>query len=116
MERQEISKTADEKVRMANVGETADITLENLWETIEKRQGEIFYTVKQLPFSYTVKGGEFFTPRKKKSITKATFEMAFMKIKEDYEHRITGPKALNCFGAPYVWAVLKALGIKAPEQ
>ena len=60
------------------------------------------------------KGGmnlEFFTERKKKSITRATFERAYQKIQDDGEHRIVGPKTLNCFGAPYVWAVFKALGI-----
>ena len=25
--------------------------------------------------------------------------------------KIIGPKSLNCFGAPYVWAVFKALGV-----
>ncbi len=87
------------------------ITEENLWQVITKHQGETFYTAKQLPFIYQVKGGEFFTERKKKSITKATFEKAYKKIKEDTEHKITGPKALNCFGAPYIWAVFKTLEI-----
>ena len=48
-----------------------------LWQVITKHQGETFYTAKQLPFIYQVKGGEFFTERKKKSITKATFEKAY---------------------------------------
>lgn len=87
------------------------ITKENLWETLILHQGETFYTVKNLPFTYQIKGGEFFTDRKKKSITKATFEQAFQKVQEDAEHRITGPKSLCCFGGPYVWAMFKALGI-----
>lgn len=87
------------------------ITRDNLWEVITSHQGEEFYTAKQLPFTYSIKGGEFFTERKKKSITRATFEQAYQKIQEDSEHRIVGPKTLNCFGAPYVWAVFKALGI-----
>ena len=58
-----------------------------------------------------VKGGELFADRKKKSITRATFEQAYQKIIEDTEHKIISPKSLNCFGAPYVWAVFKALGV-----
>lgn len=91
--------------------EQTRITKDNLWDTISSHQGETFYTAKQLPFTYNVKGGEFFTERKKKSITRATFEQAYQKIQEDSEHKIVGPKTLNCFGAPYVWAVFKELGI-----
>ena len=74
--------------------EQGTVTKDNLWEIITSHQGE-----------------EFFTERKKKSITRATFEQAYQKIQEDGEHRIVGPKTLNCFGAPYVWAVFKALGV-----
>ena len=87
------------------------IISENLWEIIIAHQGETFYTAKGLPFTYTIKGGEFFTDRKKKSITKATFEKAFLKIQEDTSHKITGPKALNVFGAPYVFAMFRQLGV-----
>lgn len=95
---------------MSAMQQTA-ITKDNLWEVISLHQGEDFYTAKQLLFTYYIKGGEFFTERKKKSITRATFEQAYQKIQEDSEHKIVGPKTLNCFGAPYVWAVFKALGI-----
>lgn len=94
-----------------NLSKSFCITKENLWDTLICHQGETFYTVKKLPFTYQIRGGEFFTDRKKKSITKATFEQAFQKIQEDDEHRITGPKSLCCFGGPYVWAMFKALGI-----
>ena len=75
--------------------ERKTITKDNLWEVISSLQGEEFYTAKKLPFTYSIKGGEFFTE----------------KIQEDKEHKIVGPKTLNCFGAPYVWAVFKTLGI-----
>ena len=87
------------------------ITAENLWDIIIAHQGETFYTAKGLPFTYTIKGGEFFTDQKKKSITRATFEKAFLKIQEDTSHKITGPKALNVFGAPYVFAMFRQLGV-----
>ena len=57
-----------------------------------------------------VKGGELFVDRRSKSITKATFEQALNKLKESPQ-QITGPKSLNVFGAPYVWAIFKAFQI-----
>ena len=55
------------------------ITVENLWQVIESHQGETFLTVKHLPFTYTIKGGELFTDRKRKSITRSTFEKSIHK-------------------------------------
>ena len=65
----------------------------------------------KIPFTYTIKGGEMFVDRRSKSITKATFAKALDKIKENPE-KITGPKALNVFGAPYILAILRGL----PEE
>lgn len=56
------------------------ITVENLWQVIESHQGETFLTVKHLPFTYTIKGGELFTDRKRKSITRSTFEKAYIRV------------------------------------
>ena len=75
-----------------------------------EHQSETFYTMKKLPFTYVVKGGELFVDRRSKSITKATFEQALNKLKESPQ-QITGPKSLNVFGAPYVWAIFKAFQI-----
>ena len=86
------------------------ITVDNLWEVITSRQGETFYTKKMLPFTYTVKGGEMFTDRRQRSITKSTFEWAFEKL-QNAPDTVTGPKALNVYGAPYVWAVLHGIGV-----
>lgn len=82
-----------------------NVTLDNLWQAITSYQGETFYTKKMLPFTYTIKGGEMFTDRRERSITRSTFENAYKKIKNAPD-KITGPKALNMYGAPYVWAVL----------
>lgn len=86
------------------------ITVENLWQVIQNCQGEIFYTKKGLPFTYIVKGGELFAERRKKSITRSTFEKAFQKILDSPEV-VVGPKSLNVYGAPYIWAVFIKLGI-----
>lgn len=96
-------------------GMNSEITCETLWQIIAAHQGEVFYTAKGLPFTYVVRGGEFFTERKKKSITRATFEKAFLKLQADTEGVITGPKKLNVFGAPYVFAVFRQLGIAGQE-
>lgn len=81
-----------------------------LWKRISERQGEVFYTAKNLPFTYTVKGGELFTDRRARSITRSTFERAYKKISSD--KTVTGPKKLNMYGAPYVFAILKRLGVE----
>lgn len=85
-----------------------------LWELLVSRQGQEFHTAKNLAFTYTIRGGEMFVDRRSKSITRATIARAYQRVTEDQEHLIQGPKALNCFGAPYVWAIFAAFGIVQP--
>lgn len=92
-----------------------NISIENLWDCIEGHQGETFTTKKGLPFTYTVKGGELFTDRRECSITRSTFEKAYKKlvadrVGEEAPCRIVGPKTLNMYGAPYIWAVFVGIG------
>ena len=82
-----------------------------IWELIEAHQGEQFYTMKRLPFVYEIRGGECFINRRQKSITRATFEKAYGKIQSAGEEKIRGPKQLGVFGAPYVWAIFRQLGL-----
>lgn len=91
-----------------------EITAENLWQAVVSMQGLVFYTAKGLPFTYTVKGGELFTDRRDRSVTRSTFERAFEKICLD--PRIRGPKKLNVYGAPYVWSILKTIGAVPPRE
>lgn len=86
------------------------ISIDLLWQQLIEHQNETFYTMKKLPFSYVVKGGEIFVDRRSKSITKATFQQALDRLIQN-PGNITGPKALNVFGAPYIWALLKAFGV-----
>ena len=86
------------------------ITVENLWQVIESHQGETFLTVKHLPFTYTIKGGELFTDRKRKSITRSTFEKAYKPL-HDEPQSLTPPKTLNLIGAPYIWALFLAIDV-----
>ena len=36
---------------------------DELWELLERHQGETFYTAKSLPFTYEIRGGEMFVDR-----------------------------------------------------
>lgn len=76
------------------------------WQWLIAMQGRTFYTVRRLPFTFTVKGGELFVDRRKKSITKATCEKAYQNAVTKREE-LHGPKALNVFGAPYLWALFQ---------
>ena len=87
-----------------------EITIDTLWAMLTQHQNETFYTAKKLPFTYTIKGGEMFIDRRSKSLTRSTFQKALQKLEADSEH-ITGPKSLNVFGAPYIWALLKAFAV-----
>ncbi len=97
------------------------VSLESLWDVITENQGRSFLTKKGLPFTYTVRGGELFTDRRERSITRSTFEKAYEKLRQDRTEggpgRIAGPKALNVYGAPYIWAVFSGIGlIQAPPD
>lgn len=99
---------------------TDTVALENLWDIITAHQGHPFFTKKGLPFTYYVRGGELFADRRERSITKSTFEKAYQKLLEDQTgenppRRINGPKTLNVFGAPYVWAVFLGIGLIEEE-
>lgn len=101
--------------------DTGRVTIDNLWQMIESYQGKPFATKKGLPFTYAIKGGELFTDRRERSITRSTFEHAYQRLVEDRTGenppcRIVGPKTLNMYGAPYVWAVLAGIGVIVEED
>ena len=94
---------------------TSRISVPGLWDEIQAPEGKQFLTKKGLPFTYTIKGGELFTDRRERSITRSTFEKAYNKLIQDQEgedapKKIAGPKTLNVYGAPYVWAVFVGIG------
>ena len=95
---------------------TSKITVPGLWDVIRAYEGKQFLTKKGLPFTYTIKGGELFTDRRERSITRSTFEKAYEKLIQDQTgnnapKKIVGPKTLNVYGAPYVWAVFMGIGL-----
>ena len=84
------------------------LSSEEFWNRLVSCQEQTFYTEKKLPFTYQIRGGEMFVDRRSKSITKATFEKALERVQEAPE-QVTGPKSLNVFGAPYIFALLRGL-------
>lgn len=93
---------------------------EYLWLTIEAFENYLFQTAKGLPLRYSLKGGELYFTRKKKSVTKATVIEAFHRAREIQarEGFVSGPKKLGTFGASYLYAVFLRIGVckKEPED
>ena len=87
--------------------------IEAIWQLLQQHQGETFHTAKGLPFTYTIRGGELFVNRRRKSITVSTVRRALEKITqlEAAGEIITGPKKIGCYGASYLYPVFLQLGI-----
>ena len=87
--------------------------IEAIWQLLQQHQGETFHTAKGLPFTYTIRGGELFVNRRRKSITVSTVRRALEKITllEVAGEVITGPKKIGCYGASYLYPVFLQLGI-----
>lgn len=88
-------------------------TIEAIWQLLQQHQGETFHTAKSLPFTYTIRGGELFVNRRRKSITVSTVRRALEKITqlEAAGEVIAGPKKIGCYGASYLYPVLLALDV-----
>lgn len=81
-----------------------ELNIERLWEVMELYEDFPFYTMRNLEFTYIIKGNEMFVNRKEKSITKATAGRALGKAIE-LEGIVTGPKKLGTFGASYLYPI-----------
>lgn len=90
--------------------EGADSLYDEVWKTMELFQNYTFYTAKKYKFRYTMSGGEIFVTRKEKSITRSSVNMAINKIL-DKKGIISGPKAMDVFGASYLYPVFKRIGV-----
>lgn len=75
-----------------------------MWEVMELYEDFPFYTMRNLEFTYIIKGNEMFVDRKEKSITKATVGMALGKALE-LGGIVSGPKKLGTFGASYLYPI-----------
>lgn len=86
---------------------------ETVWGLLKEHQGELFYTVKGLPFRYRVRGGELFVDRRAKSITISTVSAALKNIDARLQANdaVTGPKKIGVYGASYLYPVFCRLGV-----
>ena len=85
----------------------------DLWSKLIDNQGKQYYTMKKLPFKYSIKGNELFVSRKEKSITRATVNQAYRKAKTLMENdgEVSGAKKLGTFGASYLYPIFLVLGL-----
>lgn len=76
---------------------------------------QTFFTVKQLAFTYRVSGNELLISRKDKSITRATFNLAYHCVQalQASGTAVTGPKILGVFGASYLFPLFVDIGVIA---
>lgn len=79
---------------------------QQLWQQISAAQGEEFHTARGLPFRYEVRGRQLFVDRKEKPISESSLKIAYARFKSG---QADGPKALQTFGAPYIWSIFKQL-------
>ncbi|WP_278872255.1 hypothetical protein [Anaerotignum lactatifermentans] len=52
--------------------------MESIWENIKRHEGEVFYTVSGLEFTYQVVGEKLIHTRSKVAISKSAFEKAII--------------------------------------
>lgn len=84
-----------------------------MWEALAAFEGYPFQTAKGIRFYYSIKGNEIFFSRKKKSVTRATVNIALKNVMQIREEgcEVSGPKKLHCFGASYLHPVFIRIGV-----
>ncbi|MGN0931104.1 MAG: hypothetical protein ACI4NP_05295 [Thermoguttaceae bacterium] len=102
-----------EKIMKAMATEGKEGLEDLLWNTLIAFEDYSFRTAKGLRFRYSIKGNEIYFSRKEKSVTRATANIALenaMKLRKE-GFAITGPKALRCFGASYLYPIFIRIGV-----
>ena len=84
-----------------------------LWLVLCDLEQEFFYTVKNIPFTYIIRGHEMFVDRKEKSITQATVVLSARRVLEKQAQGIviSGPKKIETFGASYLYPIFQRIGL-----
>ena len=79
-----------------------DITFNTVWERIIYNQGQVFYTVTGLKFTYSIEGDYLITDRTKYKLPKTDFARAFERMP------IPSPSCISKIvrGPSYIWAIL----------
>jgi hypothetical protein len=80
----------------------AEKSFEEIWNRIIASQGKTFHTIKDLPFTYRIRGNALIPDRTGYQISKKDFERALKMVP------ISGPGKINYLvrGPAYVWAIL----------
>lgn len=78
------------------------MNIDYLWNKIKSNEGETFYTVRDLPFTYKIIGGSIRPSRAKQNISKSCFEKALSLMP------LKGPGDISnaVRGSAYVYAIL----------
>ena len=94
-----------------------DLSAELLWQVLCELQQFTFHTVKDIPFTYRIRGYEMFVDRKEKSITQATVLLSAQRVleKQSQGMAITGPKKIGTFGASYLYPIFQQIGLILSE-
>ncbi len=81
-------------------------TKENIWEAIKDHEGEIFYTVRGLPFTYFIENNCVIPSRQKKKVPlcRSNFERA-----ADLKPQKLSDIPNDIMGQSYVFAIVKEL-------
>jgi len=75
--------------------------MESIWENIKRHEGEVFYTVSGLEFTYQVVGEKLIHTRSKVAIPKSAFEKADVlnpQKPSDLHNDVVGPS--------YIYAII----------
>lgn len=74
---------------------------ENIWQRIEKFQGEIFYTKSKLDFTYKIAENFLIPSRANFSLSKENFKKAFEQLPMKFPSKFSK----DIMGTSYVWGI-----------
>ncbi len=84
-------------------------------ERLKQVEGKTLYTIRGLPFSFTIRGREVHISRKQKPLTGASVLRAYQEA-ERMEGKVKGPKELKTFGASYLYSIFQVIGVIRKEN
>jgi len=87
-------------------------SFEAVWKLICECEGQIFYTIRGLPFIYQINGNSLIPDRTQYPLSKKNFLRAFLM------QPLKGPGEINTKvrGPAYVWAILNDARIKKKDK
>jgi hypothetical protein len=86
-------------------------SFEEVWKRIVTREGELFRTITDKPFTYRVEGNSLYSSRTDYNISKSNFQKAYRLVPIDGPGKI----GKEVRGPAYVWAILHDQRISKQE-